>query len=116
MHYKLSAYVRGAEVVPSPFPEPVMFTAIFKGRPDKARYAVAQRVPLLRNADPSPATPLYHVGEPTGPFVVWDLFDEDLIKGRLTGPTGLTMPPRPMWLGESEDGMIMKAVMCHERS
>ena len=49
-------------------------------------------------------------GEPAGPFVVWDLFDEELVRGKRTSPRGWLMPPPPRWLGESEDGMIMKAV------
>jgi hypothetical protein len=53
--------------------------------------------------------------EPSGSFVVWDLHDEDLVRGRRTGQGGLIMPPRPVIIGETEDGTVMKAMMLFDR-
>lgn len=111
MHYKLCAYVCGKGCTkPSPFEGWATFTQIFNSRPDGCRYAVAQRVPLLAQS----GTTVSH-GEPSGPYVVWDLLDDLLVKGKRTAPSGLLMPPPPVWLGDSEDGMIMKAMALYEQ-
>ena len=113
MHYKISAYVCGRGCSkPSPFEGWATFTQIFNSRPDGCRYAVAQGLPLrIRETDP----PTADHGAPTGPFVVWDLLDAQLVKGKRTAPSGLLMPPPPTWMGDSEDGMIMKAMALYEQ-
>lgn len=115
MHYRLSCYVCGKGCVKaSPFGENswATFTQIFNSRPDGCRYAVAQGLPLrVRLTSP----PTADHGDPDGPFVVWDLLDDLLVKGKRTAPSGLLMPPPPVWMGDSEDGMIMKACHCYEQ-
>ena len=111
LHYDLRAYILGkAHIQPSPFGEGswATFTQIFQKRPDGCRFAVAQMVPLKVSGSGVVSRP------PSGPFVVWDMFDDLLVKGKRTGPSGLLMPPPPLWMGETEDGMVMKALMLFD--
>jgi len=113
-HWVLSAYVCGAACIkPSPFTGPVTFSQIMNDRPDKCRFAIAQRVPL--RLDKSWSAGLFMTGDPTGPFVVWDLFDDELVRGKRTGPSGLMSPPPAWFLCDSEDGAIMKAQALYDR-
>lgn len=113
MHYMLYGYVCGANCInPSPFDKPVTFTQIMTSRPDGCRFAVARRVGLTTAPCPKVSGNLTAVhGEPTGPFVVWDLHDEDLVRGRRTDGAGMMAPPPPWIRGPSEDGVTMKAMM-----
>lgn len=111
LHYRLCAYVCGRGCIkPSPFEGWVTFTQILQQRPDGCRFAVAQMVPMVRDEDGTAR----FTGVPQGPFVVWDLHDEELVRGKRTGPNGLVMPPPPLWMGESEDGMVMRAVLSYD--
>lgn len=110
LHFQLSCYVCGpACTKPSPFEGWVTFAKIFERRPDGCRFAVARMVPILliRQTDAGQSRAV--VGDPAGPFLVWDLFDEKLVRGG--GRVGDSLiPPLPIWQGDSEDGMVMKAM------
>lgn len=111
MHWRLCAYVCGKGCTkPSPFGDDTWatFTQIFNARPDGCRFAIAQRVPMAITAQGV----VYD--KPTGPFVVWDLFDDLLVRGKRAGEGGLLAPPPPKWMGEGEDGMIMKAMALYD--
>lgn len=102
MHYVLAGYVRRGEIVTS---SPLVgvrntFEIIYAGlgRPKDARFAVAQ------------ACALKEPFEPFGPWVVWDLEDHELVRGQRTAPSGLRMPPPPLWMGPTADAMLMKAL------
>lgn len=115
MHYVLSAYVMKGKIEPSPFDGPRTFDAIFTARPEGCRFAVAQAVMLRRNPDPRPSTPLFNTDPaPSGPFVVWDLLDEELVRGRRRSESGLMAPPPALWMHDSEDGMVMKAMALYD--
>lgn len=112
LHYKLSCYVCGpACTKPSPFEGWVTFEQIFTKRPDGCRFAVAQGVPLRRNTDPNPNTPLFYHEGPTGDFLVWDLFNDRLTRGVVP-----LRPPVPVWTGSTEDGLIMKAMALYGKA
>jgi len=119
-HYVLSGYVRRGSVVPPPEAwgvpaKPQTFTVIMQNRPNDCRFAVAQIVRLRRNPDKRASTPLFLTDDvPSGPFIVWDLLDDQLVRGQRTGPNGLIAPPPPMWLVPTEDGALMKALMFYE--
>ena len=116
LHYQLLAYVCGAACTkPSPFEGWATFTQIFNSRPDGCRFAVARIIPLHRNPNPDPNTPLVSSGEPTGPFVVWDLYDKELVSGKRVGASGSIAPPPALWLSDSSDGLIMKAMALYDR-
>lgn len=113
LHYQLHGYVCGKGCIkPSPFEGAATFTQIFQKRPDGCRFAVAQCYGLERNPTSYEVTASRH---PSGPFVCWDLLDDELVKGRRTGPSGLIMPPPPLWMGPSADGLIMKAVHLYDQ-
>lgn len=114
LHYRLCAYVCGKGCSkPSPFGDDTWatFTQIFNSRPDGCRFAIAQMVRMRR----VPGTDEFASDEqPSGPFVVWDLFDEQLVRGKRADADGLLSPPPPKWMGEGEDGMIMKAMALYD--
>ena len=115
-HYKLGAYICGKGCIrPSHFTELVSFTRIFQERPGKCRYAVAQLAPLYPEHSSDPNTPIFRAGDPAGPWVVWDLLDEQLVAGKRNGPAGYVMPPPPLWMGDTEDGMVMKAMALYDQ-
>jgi hypothetical protein len=116
MHYKLLSYVCGPNCInPPPFTEPVTFTKIMTARPDGCRFAVVQRIGLKTAPCPKMSGNLTAVpGEPTGPIIVWDLHDEDLVRGRRTDGNGMMAPPPPFMRGESEDGVTMKVMMAYD--
>ena len=116
-HYELQAYVCGRGCVqPSPFEGWATFAQIFNARPAECRYAVVRRVPLRRNPDTDPNTPLFHSGDPEGSFMVWDLFHDSVVKHQKHKfDTLLLRPPPPTWTGPTADGMIMKAMMLYDR-
>lgn len=117
MHYQLSGYVRRGGIVspPAELAQPVTFTRIMQLRPNDCRFAIAQIVRLRRNPDKRASTPLYLTDDaPSGPFVVWDLLDDQLTRGQRTGPSGIMSPPPPLWMAESEDGMLMKALAFYD--
>lgn len=109
-HYQLCAYIcADTGVVQYPFGSThATFTEIFTRRPENCRYAVGRLVPITMSGGVVVCS-----DEPAGPFVVWDLFDEELVRGKRTSPRGWLMPPPPRWLGDNEDGMIMKAVALY---
>lgn len=108
------AYVGASEVKSAPIEGWATFAVINELRPKGFRFAVVRRIPLYRG-DPSPSKPLVEHGEPTGPFVVWDLDDLELKRGQRNGPDGLPNPPPPLYMGETEDGMVMKALSLYDR-
>lgn len=117
MHYQLSGFVRRGGIVSPPkgLDKPATFTAIMQARPNDCRFAIAQIVRLRRNPDKRADTPLYITDDaPSGPFIVWDLLDDQLTRGQRTGPNGLIAPPPPMWLVPNGDGALMKALMFYE--
>lgn len=123
MHYALSGYVKRGGIVPPPAawvkPDgvviPQSFTVIMQNRPNDCRFAIAQIVRLVREASKNPNTPLFRSEDhPSGPYVVWDLLDDQLTRGQRTGPGGVMSPPPPMWMAESEDGMLMKALAFYD--
>lgn len=118
MHYVLSGYVRRGSLVPPPQtwgtpPLPQTFTTIMQNRPNDCRFAVAQVVRTRRKVTPQGALAVSD-SAPSGPFIVWDLLDDQLVRGQRTGPNGLIAPPPPVWLVPGEDGAIMKALMFYE--
>lgn len=116
MHYVLSAYVSKGEIKPSPFDKPKTFDEIFTNRPDGCRYAVAQALMLrhVRVAQGFTAARVQSDDAPSGPFVVWDLLDEQLVRGQRRSESGLMSPPPALWMSESEDGMVMKAMALYD--
>lgn len=123
MHYVLSGYVKRGGIVPPSTawrrPDgtilPQSFTIIMQRRPNDCRFAVAQAVMLRRNPDKRADTPLYLTDDhPSGPFIVWDLLDDQLTRGQRTGPKGVLSPPPPLWMADSEDGMLLKALAFYD--
>lgn len=112
MHWAVHSFVvNSSRIDPDPFKEPVTFTKLFQCRPDKARFVVAQRVPMVPVVQPAPATtPSYVHAAPAGPFVLWDLYEKELVRGQRTASTGLIMPPPPLKTGDSPDGLAMWAM------
>lgn len=109
IHYQLCAYVCGrACIKPGPFEGWATFTQIVQSRPDNCRYAVARMAPVVKAGD------TYTVADPTGPFIVWDLHDEELVRGHRTDGAGLIAPPPALWMGDTEDGMVMKAMARYD--
>jgi hypothetical protein len=117
LHYQLVAYVGATALIPAPFDGAATFTTIMQQRPDGCRYAVGRRYALRAVKVPGSKDQFTAITdtEPSGSFVVWDLHDEDLVRGRRTGQGGLIMPPRPVIIGETEDGTVMKAMMLFDR-
>lgn len=115
LHYRLCGYVARDRIIESPFDEPVTFTRIMQERPDDCRFAVGQAV-RLRTVNQGVQAPRRFVSDPhaSGPCVVWDLFDDQLVRGQRTNGSGLIMPPPPLWMHDSEDGMLMKALSFYE--
>lgn len=123
MHYQLAAYVRRGVILPPPkvWIKPdgnvlgQSFGVIFQNRPKEARFAVA-RAYRLRHAKGSTLEHPKIVADafPTGPYVVWDLDDEQLKRGQRTGPGGVVMPPPPLWMGPNAESMTMKALSFYD--
>lgn len=123
LHYVLSGYVKRGGIVPPKSawikPDgtvtPQSFTIIMQSRPNDCRFAIAQIVRLVREPSKDPNTPLFrHEDAPSGPFVVWDLLDDQLTRGQRTGPGGVLSPPPPLWMHESEGGMLAKALHFYD--
>lgn len=111
MHFELQAYICGAACIkPSPFEGWATFAQIFNARPDGCRYAVARRVPL-RNHEGKVFTS--HRAE--GPYIVWDLYHDDVVVHQAHRADVLLRPPPVKWSGYSRDGMIMKAMALYDR-
>lgn len=110
MHYRVCGYVARDRIVPSPFDGFVTFTRIVQERPTDCRFAVAQIVRIHRTG----ADTFTSDDHSSGPCVVWDLFDDQLVRGQRSGPTGMISPPPPLWMADSEDGMLMKALAFFE--
>lgn len=111
LHYQLHAYVCGKGCIqPSPFDGAATFTLIFQKRPSGCRFAVAQSYGVRIKDHVAIANK-----EPTGPFICWDLLDDELVRGRRTGPSGLIMPPPPLWTGPNADGLVMKAMHLFDK-
>ena len=110
MHWQLLAYISAASVLKVPAGETRTFTSIVQNYPKQCRYAVGQRVAALKMG----AGKVTLTAE-TGPFVVWDLHDDLLVRGKRTGPNGLIMPPPPCWMAQTVDAAVMKAVMGYDR-
>ena len=103
MHYQLHCYVCGHGCTkPSPFDSWATFTQIFRNRPDGCRFAVARLVPVFET-------------HPRGPYVAWDLHDDELVRGKRVGPSGLIAPPPALWRSDSVDGLVMKAMALYDR-
>lgn len=118
LHYKLLAYVCGPNCIQPPtLSEPATFTAIMEARPEKCRFAVAQAYRLRTAAGSTKDHPKYTTDDfPSGPIVVWDLFDDLLVRGKRMAPSGMLMPPPPKWHGNTEDGMVMVAMTNYDKS
>lgn len=123
MHYVLSAYIkRGSIVKPKPvwiMPDgsvlPQSFTIIMQNRPADCRFAVARLVRLRHAKGSTKENPKYCSDDhPSGPYIVWDLLDDQLTRGQRTGPGGVLSPPPPMWLVPNEDGACMKALAFYD--
>lgn len=112
LHYELQAYICGAACIkPSPFEGWATFAQIFNARPDGCRYAVVRRVPLRNHQGK-----VFHSHRAEGPFMVWDLYHDDVVTHqRHKTDTLLLRPPPPTWTGYSADGMIMKAMALYDR-
>lgn len=111
LHFELQAYVCGpGGIRPSPFEGWATFAQIYGARPEECRFAVVRRVPLV-------ARPLGGVttGEPTGDYLVWDFYHDNILIHQRHRTDGLLRPPPATWCGESKDGMIMKAMMLYDR-
>lgn len=116
LHYRLYAYVCGKACIQAPpHTDPVTFTTVFNERPNKCRFAVAQQIPLVRGKQPPGPTHIVTYGDPTGPFVVWDLFDDELVRGRRAGPSGFLAPPPAWYLGPTESAATMKALALYDK-
>ncbi len=116
LHYQLVAYICGAaSIVPAPFDGSATFTTIMQQRPDGCRYAIARQYALRAVKQPDGMVKAVADTEPSGSYVVWDLHDEDLVRGRRTGQGGLISPPAPVLIGETEDGTVMKTMMLFDR-
>lgn len=108
-HYNLCAYVCGPACIrPSPFEGWATFLQIFQQRPDGCRFAIAQRVPLLRTGPASVA----YADRPEDRFICWDLFDDSLFRTRFDMRL---LAPTPVWTGDTEDGVVMKAMALYEQ-
>lgn len=115
LHYRLYAYVCGKACVQvPPHTDPVTFTTIFNERVGKCRFAVAQRLPLIKVGPDGPSQTVRY-DNPTGPFVVWDLFDDELVRGRRAGPSGFLAPPPAWYLGPTESAATMKALALYDK-
>lgn len=117
LHYKLLAYVCGPNCIqPSPTAEPVTFTKVMELRPEACRFAVAQAYRLRTAKGSTVAAPKYTTDDfPSGPFIVWDLHDDLLVRGKRQAPSGLLMPPPPKWMVPSEAGAAMLAMTHYAR-
>lgn len=114
LHYVLSGYVSRNGILPSAFvppDKPVTFNAIYKEKPRECRFAIARIVRLRKVPGKWGAPDTYESDDQaSGPYVVWDLNDEQLVRGQRQAPSGLHMPPPPLWMAPSEDGMLLKAM------
>lgn len=109
MHWAVHSFVvNSSRIDPDPFKKPVTFTELFQSRPDKARFVVVQRYALVRA--PIAADPDRTIHHLAGPFVLWDLYEKELVRGQRTASTGLIMPPPPLKTGDSADGLAMWAM------
>lgn len=113
LHYKLSCYVCGPGCTkPNPVGGWMTFERIFQLRPDKCRFAVARKVPLIAKGVTVTSGP-----SPTGPWLCWDLWAEVLTDMRNLQRDGrILRAPDPIWTSDSEDGLIMKALALYERT
>lgn len=111
MHFYLECYVTSeTTTAPSPFEGWATFTQIFQKRPNKARFAVARMVPLVRS-DTTVATS----EAPAGDWMVWDFYASEFERNTRYSSRGLLAAPVPLWQGDSLDGLIMKAMHLYER-
>lgn len=122
-HYVLSGYVArngiippmSAWVKPDGKVVPQSFHVINQNKPRECRFAIAQIVRLRKVLGKWGAPDTYASDDaPSGPFVVWDLNDEQLVRGQRRAPSGSDMPPPPLWMNASEDGMLMKALSFYD--
>lgn len=111
IHYHLIAYICGpADARPSPFQAWATFQQIFDRRPDKCRFAVVRGIPIILTDGEYAANP------PEGPVVVWDMLDDKLIQAAQRWSGGAAFPtPVAIWTGDSEDGMVMKAMALFDK-
>ncbi len=114
-HYQLCCYVCGPGCTkPSPFEGWATFEQIVINRPNNCRFAVGRRVPfnLVMEVPDSPTlTMKVSVAQPTGEFLVWDLFS---IPSPPANRRTLLQPPEPVWTGPNEESMTMKAMMLYD--
>lgn len=125
MHYVLAGYVARGGIKPPPQawikPDGSVlgqsFTVIMQNRPKDCRFAVAQIIRMRTAKGSTKENPKFAFDDcPSGPFIVWDLHDDQLTRGQRTGPGGLISPPAPMWLVPNKDGALMKALAFYEHA
>ena len=114
-HYTLAAYVCRGRIEQPPFgTDWVTFTTIFQQRPDGCRYGVGRAIPLMPEPASDPNTPLFQYGVPTGPYLAWDFFDEELVKAARASRTGLVSAPPAVWEADTADGLAMKVLALYD--
>jgi hypothetical protein len=120
IHYRVAGYVSAGGITPIPDPDPdraMTFTEVVQQKPADHRFAIGQmfRLRMVRiSTAPGAVAEAQYDDEPSGPFIVWDLEDDQLRRGQRTDQNGFIMPPPPMWMGETKDGMVMKALALYE--
>lgn len=97
-HYRVHAYVCSASCVRySPIEGFATFGTIFQQRPSTCRYVVVER-PAERD------------------FVVWDMFDGDMLARACTTAFDKVLePPKPVWAAADPHSLVMKAVALYDR-
>lgn len=114
-HYRLECYVGPhGSVRESPLEGWATFADIFNRRPDQFRYAIAQGV-ALKLEKPGEATVVAE-HEPAGAYICWDLYTDDLARGRQLTRRGFMHTPAPLWTSDSLDGLVMKAIALYDQT
>lgn len=116
-HYRLACYVGPhGNVRESPLEGWATFADIFNRRPDQFRYAIAQGVPLVLTTISCTRDVVTAADEPAGAFICWDLYTDDLARGRGLTRRGFMHTPAPLWTSDSLDGLVMKAIALYDQA
>jgi hypothetical protein len=100
IHFWLACYAGAGRTVPSPFEGWATFERIFQARPDGLRFAIVRALEVVMEHGAV-------VNQLATRWICWDLYDQGLLD---RAARGKLRRPAPIWIGPTEDALIMRAV------